>query len=114
MESLERQPYNDEQDDYWLVIEMYQAYVEWLRFQRFGKIEEDDDEKEDPTAEEEAADQVLKLDQRRSTNKISKQKSGRSKIFGATASARSNDSRTTFTQQTNQGFGLTNQPSSMN
>ena len=43
MEPLEKQPYNDEQDDYWLVMEMYQAWLEWLRLQRYGKLEEDDD-----------------------------------------------------------------------
>ena len=61
MEPLERVMYYDEQDDYWLVMEMYQAYIEWLRYQRYGKIEEAD-EHEEEHVNEEAADQVLKLD----------------------------------------------------
>ena len=60
MEPLERQAFYDEQDDYWLVMEMYQAYIEWMRFQRYGKIEED--ELEEDTVKDEVADQVLKLD----------------------------------------------------
>ena len=94
-------------------MEMFQGYIEWVRYQRYGKIEED--ELEEDTVKDEVADQVLKLDmsQRRSTKNISKS-GGKSKMFGATASSKGSDSRTTFTMQTNYaGAGLANQPSSL-
>ena len=98
MEPIEKQAYNSEQDDYWLVIEMHQAWVEWLRFQRFGKITEKDEDKESHI-EEEKLDEVLNLDQRRSARNMSKyskvSRSPTSKMFGATKSALSSSTTQT-------------------
>ena len=59
LERLEKQSYNNEEDDFWLVMEMYSGFIEWLRMCRHGEIVEEDEKEGDDVDEE--ADEVLKL-----------------------------------------------------